>query len=273
MAMVELNLLRSAGRLIHEQQRELPQMDELCGAFWATVALRAAGHGAFDGEPVEQELTALTAGTAISTKAYDEHLPPGEAHRNDYDRPLPRTEVVAEVGTSATGVGRAVETLSAGRLAAVPVHGPWTGGRLRELIALAIEHDAEALLANLETGHLWEPAADAAALLDYLMEGAVTVADHSWPVGHFVGLIGLAGGPGGELAIVADTYRSQGYGGIHLQPLDRLAASLDREGGSGGGVIVAIEAWRRAALAEAIAGIGLELEWWDNGSLDLGPIG
>ena len=47
--------------LLTEQRADLPQCDELCGAFWAANALRASGFA------VTQEAAALVAGSVLST--------------------------------------------------------------------------------------------------------------------------------------------------------------------------------------------------------------
>ena len=55
-------LTRGADRLLELHAAELPQKDELCGCFWATLALRLHGEG-----PVEQDDVALLAGSAITS--------------------------------------------------------------------------------------------------------------------------------------------------------------------------------------------------------------
>ena len=61
--------------LLHE--REMPQKDQLCGAFWGALTLSAAGYRA------SQEEVALLAGTTLAQGDPAEWLPPGAAPRND----------------------------------------------------------------------------------------------------------------------------------------------------------------------------------------------
>ena len=96
---------------------EMPQKDQLCGAFWGTLALAAAGHRA------DQDEVALRAGTSLATGDPSEWLPPGASPRTDYRLAIPVAEDEPSSGTSATGVARAVEELSEGALAVVPVAG------------------------------------------------------------------------------------------------------------------------------------------------------
>ena len=51
--------------------RELPQKDQLCGAFWGALALAANGY------PADQDGVALRAGTTLAEGDPSEWLPPG----------------------------------------------------------------------------------------------------------------------------------------------------------------------------------------------------
>ena len=57
--------------VLHE--REMPQKDQLCGAFWGALTLSAAGHR------TNQEEVALLAGTTLAEGDPAEWLPPGAA--------------------------------------------------------------------------------------------------------------------------------------------------------------------------------------------------
>jgi len=69
-------LTRGADRLLELHAAELPQKDELCGCFWATLALRLHGE-----ESVEQDDVALLAGSAITSHGHQHVLPLGQAGR------------------------------------------------------------------------------------------------------------------------------------------------------------------------------------------------
>jgi hypothetical protein len=79
-------LTRGADRLLELHAAELPQKDELCGCFWATLALRLNDEG-----PVEQDDVALIAGSVITSHGSAHLLPCGQARRNDYRLELPVT--------------------------------------------------------------------------------------------------------------------------------------------------------------------------------------
>jgi hypothetical protein len=247
--------------LLHE--REMPQKDQLCGAFWGALALSAAGH------QTSQEEVALLAGTTLAEGDPAEWLPPGAAPRNDYTSDLPFSPEGASAGTSAAGVARGIEELSGGALSVVPVAGPWTMETVVSLIEIAADSAPECILiANLRTGWLWGSHAPARLMLDHLVGRTVEAPQSDWDCGHFLSLAGYVRGPGGVLVALRDTYPQLGLGGYHLQPSGALAAALERGDGLEGGVLCACDARAAEALATRLGEAGFELRHWDNGSPD-----
>ena len=172
---------------------------------------------------------------------------------------LPVTEDDDASGTSAHGVVRAVEEIAAGRLAALPVTGLGAPG-VRALLRAAAEGTtplrSSRTCRRARSGDRTRRAAQLAAYLERGDLGAGPPAD--WSVGHFVGLVGLDEGRAGALVMVADTYPAIGLGGVHLQPVEAVAAALD-----GRGVLVIAEPDVARRVADAAGGSG---ELWDNGS-------
>ena len=220
-----------------EMHRELmPQKDNLCGAFWGTLVLTAAG---LDG--VDQDLVALESGTLLPEGGEPPPLA-GVESRVDYRLDLPLAPR-AESGTSGRGLAIAIGHLSGGRLAAVPVAGPWTAETVAGLVSL----DAQMpLIANIDTGADDGPAAE-------------------WSVGHFVNPVAVQRGRGGAVVTVRDTYPALG-GGVHLQPASRFAAALRRDDGREGGVLCVCDAGRADGLEHELAARGLQVRHWDNGT-------
>jgi len=247
-------LTRGADRLLELHAAELPQKDELCGCFWATLALRLNGE-----EPIEQDDVALVAGSVITSHGSVHLLPLGQEGRNDYRLELPVTGDDASSGTSAHGVALAVSELTDGRLAACPVSGLDVAG-VRAVLRAAAEATAPVvLIANVQTGAFWGSHASAAQVAAYLERGALDAGpEPDWSVGHFVALIGLSEGRAGALVTVADTYPVLGAGGVHLQPVEAVAAALE-----GRGVLVVAEAEVARRVADVAGGLA---ELWDNGS-------
>jgi hypothetical protein len=248
--------------LLHE--REMPQKDQLCGAFWGALVLSAAGHAA------SQEEVALRAGTTLAEGDPAGWLPPGASPRTDYEATIPVASDGASAGTSATGVARSIEELSGGALAVVPVAGPWSAETVVSLVEIAAGAQEECvLIANLRTGHLWGSRPPARLLLDYLQGRPVEAPPPDWDCGHFLTLAGCVRGRG-ALVVLRDTYPRLGWDGYHLQPAAAVAAALARGDGHEGGVLCALPAPSAEGLAKRLGEAGLGLRHWDNGTPDEG---
>src|SRR6476469_4766690 len=233
----------------------MPQKDNLCGAFWGALVLTAAGLDA-----VDQGLGALESGTRLPEGGEPPPLA-GVESRLDYRLVLPLAPK-ADCGTSGRGLATAIEHLSNGRLAAVPVAVPWTAETVADLVSL----DAQMpLIANIDTGALWGASAGRWQVQLHLDTGADDGPAADWAVGHFVNPVAVQRGRGGAVVTVRDTYPSLG-GGIHMQPASRFAAALRRNDGHEGGVLCVCDADRAAGLEHDLAARGLQVRHWDNGT-------
>lgn len=264
---LELKLLAGARELLQTHAAELPQRDDLCGAFCGALALSAAGIGQHDGEPADQDAVARAAGTVVSRIPDVSVLPHGERGRRDYRIAPPLIDDASVSGTNCAGVLRGIERISDGQLAAIPYSGPWSAASLDALFdALAALARPATLIANVATRHLWGGAPSAGALLAYLLDGVDEAPLPDWDVGHFVCVFARTSGPGGALYGVADTYRSLGREGVHVQPRERLARALARPGMAPGGMIAVVARADAGAVRSALAPSGLREGIWDNGS-------
>jgi hypothetical protein len=265
---LDVTFLAGARKLLLIHARELPQRDDLCGAFCGALALRAAGIEDFDGGPLDQDAVALAARSTVSRHANLDSLPNGEQGRRDYRLSLPMTDDGARSGTTAAGLLRAIEELAGGSLTAIPYAGPWSEATLAGLFDLAAaQAHAVTLVANFATRHLWGAGASAEELLGHLFEGTLDGPPPDWDVGHFACIVGRVRGPAGDLYGVADTYPSLGRAGVHLQPAQRLAAAIERRDMPAGGVIVVASAQDAAVVRTGAAALGLLEGVWDNGSV------
>jgi len=270
----ELTLLPGARELLAAHSRELPQRDDLCGAFCAALALRAAGVEDRDGELVDQDDVALAAGSIVSAQPNIEILPLGELGRRDYRLAIPTVENSAVSGTTAAGLRRAVQALSGGKLVAIPYSGPWTAGSLRGLFDLlcGLPHPVT-LVANFATRHLWGARPSISQLLGYLYDGEQDGPPPDWDVGHFACVVGRIQGPGGSLYCIADTYPSLGIGGLHLQPQERLALAVERRDMPAGGMFVLATAADAPVVRAGTEALGLDESLWDNGTVTAETLG
>jgi hypothetical protein len=269
---LELTLLPGARTLLEVHARELPQRDDLCGAFCGSLALNAAGLSERGGEPLDQDAVAVLAGSFVSRVPDTSALPAGEHGRRDYRITPPMLDDASVSGTNCAGVLRAVQELSDERLCALPYAGPWSGAALAGLFdAVAALARPATLIANVSTRHLWGSSPSVAQLLGLLLDGTDEGPAPDWDVGHFVCVFGRIGGPGGELYGVADTYPALGVRGVHVQPRDRLARALARPGMAPGGMIAVVAREDAAAVRAAADSCGLQESAWDNGTLTAAP--
>ena len=264
----EITLLPGARTLLALHARDLPQRDDLCGAFCASLALRAGGIEEFRGDPVDQDAVALAAGSIVSAVTDLAILPFDEQGRRDYRLEIPTVQDSAVSGTTAGGLVDAVRELSGGRLAAIPYRGPWTAESLEGIFELACGLTRPVtLVANFATRHLWGARPGIDELLGYLFEGRQDGPAPDWDVGHFACVVGRVKGPRGTLYCVADTYPSLGSGGVHLQPAERLALAVERRDMPAGGIIVVTASQDAAAVRSRAADMGLLTGVWDNGTV------
>jgi hypothetical protein len=273
-AELELRLLAGSRALLELHARELPQRDDLCGAFCAALALHGAGIDAHAGEPIDQDAAALAAGTVVSRIPDLAALPYDERGRRDYRITPPLVDAEIESGTNCAGVVRALEQLSDGRLEAIALQGPWTLATLDGLFELLAELDRPtSLIANVSTRELWGSRARFDQLLGYLLAGELDGPPPDWDVGHFVCVLARTRGPGGSLYTLADTYPSLGRAGVHQQPRERLARALERPGKTPGGVLAVVASEDAAAVHDGVSRLGLREGVWDNGSLPAERLG
>src|SRR5436305_1859798 len=153
---IEMTLLAGAQRMLELHARELPQRDDLCGAFCGALALGAAEIGRDAAALLDQDAVALAAGSVVSPLRDAGTLPHGEAGRRDYRLAIPEIDDPEVSGTTAAGVRDAIERLSEGRLCVIPYAGPWSAATLAGLFELAAGLARPAsLIANFATHHLW----------------------------------------------------------------------------------------------------------------------
>src|SRR5260370_28832859 len=129
------------------------QKDTLWGPFWAARVLRDAGYSIWDGEPIDEDIVALRAGTVLPAANDGSDVPPGAASRTAYRHSLP-VAPVDESGTSARGLAEVIEAASDGELRCVPLRGAWDAKRVERLGGDAHGMGAR-LIGNGRTGRLW----------------------------------------------------------------------------------------------------------------------
>lgn len=257
-----------AKAVLASQLRERQQKDELCGAFWAAVAVTA-----LTGQMATQDDAAFAAGTLLSAGGGSlDDLPPGAASRSDYLREIATTADRRLAGTSPRGLVRAVGSLTEGTLTAVPLRGPWREKSVEALADFVLDGGEAVAILNVATRYLWHSHLSLLDVTAYLDGADDTYPDSEWQVGHYVAIVGslTADETGGRrLLLCADTYPGLGAQGLHPQPASRLAAGLNRDGSAtSGGVIVVVPSDRAVSVRTWAAEAGVAAGYWDNGVPD-----
>lgn len=269
----DLSLFPGGERLVAEHQAELPQKNDLCGAFWGCLALRQQGYDRTpdDGDVLDQDSVGTRAGSTLPLRPEEEELPPGEEGRTDYRLEFPLMEDTKKSGTSIQGAIRAVGAISEGGLDAVTVSGPFETDDVRRIFAVMREvGEPGAVVLNVGTRYFWSAHASEAQLAEYLATGDPAVGpDPDWDVGHFVGAAGTVQGAAGELVLICDTYPTLGPGGLHFQPIENVAHALRRPDIPGdGGLVLYLPSEAAAEARDRLAAQGFTIGMWDNGSPD-----
>jgi hypothetical protein len=252
-------------------ERAGSQGDNLCGAFWANLALNSFVGTGF---PDEEEV-ALAAGTVVPDGPTPGDCVPwmgaGPVKPTwPYRLDLPVAAAGSGAGTSAAGVAIAVAGLSGGRLRALPIRADqWTGALVVDLVVGLSELGPAPILAvaNVQTGFLRGSMMALEEALAHLTLGSpLSDIRAEWDVGHFLSLAGLVTGPVSKLVVVRDTYKALGWNGYHLQSPDGLAAALHRDGSGSGGVLLIVTDDLVGPVRAIVGRLSVREELWDNGS-------
>lgn len=227
----------SAREILDAHSAALPQPDQLCGPFSASVALAGILD---DAVPSVVEL-ALASGSQVWPGDLAGARPPGVlVDRRGWDS-LPTAVSPDRAGTDAAGLGEGIGTVCNGRVAVIPVAAPNADDLRRLLGHLTVGSLQFALLANLRTG---------------------VIVESDWDVGHFVILWGFDDTT--DDVAVADTYAELGTAGMppgcRLVKADSLADAMRVDGGRG--LLMLVRTEMHDVALELVAGLGLNTDPW-----------
>lgn len=223
-----------AGAIVAALDSALPQPDQLCGPFSASIALTAV---VGDDAPDVTAL-AIASGSAIWPGAAVSARPPGTPRITDGWDCLPRAASIDTAGTTAAGLATGIETSTERRVAVVPIMGPGAEG-LRLLLARLTDVQFRfGLVANVHTAELTE---------------------FDWSVGHFVTILGMDTVE--DVVAVADTYRELGVPGMppgcRTVPTDALASSMSERG-----LLLVVDNDDRSAALDLTRSLDLRNDVW-----------
>lgn len=270
---LEFVLLPGAERVVPFHRAAGQQPDNLCGPYWISTLLLAAGVDRTPPGGLSPEMAARSARTLVPAEGDPRSwVPRGETPRPDYRLPIPSTSDPSTSGTSVDGMIAAVEELSAGTHRFLPLSGVRAGG----FDAAAVESLVELLLArpsweavpvlNVRTRPLWGTRLRLADALAYLAGEEIAPPEAEWDVGHFLTIAGILRGARRSLLVLRDTYPSFGWDGHHLQPPEAVAAALRRDDGRSGGCLLFVRSSDVAEAERDLRQRGFDVNPWDNGT-------
>ncbi|MEM0235808.1 DUF6885 family protein [Thermofilum sp.] len=272
------------------------QKEETCGLYALTYILRGLGYRSHNGIDIDEDYLSYLARTRISpeeenlrkevfTKILYGEMGPEEAIRRYWKivrkYELPTTINPAELGTSAEGVKYALETVTNGELAGVPIPSRrgnevyFTEDKFLNLINLLVENintwKYQAIL-NWQTGKLVNIVArfHDIFLVLFSKDPLMAIGLNPWRVGHFVSLAGFVkvyqNNENRTYFLIRDSYKNAGYMGYHVQPINRVREALVRDDGREGGILLIVRKEIAKEVENAIKDIGLTVGLWNNGT-------
>ncbi|MBY4128537.1 hypothetical protein HQO83_09060 [Rhodococcus fascians] len=223
-----------ASTIVSELDHVLPQPDQLCGPFSASVALTAV----MGDDAPDVTALAVASRSAIWPGEIDSGRPPGTPRLTDGWDVLPRAASIDSAGTTAAGLAEGIETATDHRVAVVPVMGPATDGLRALLDRLGDRPFRFGLVANVHTGKLTE---------------------FDWNVGHFAIVWGFD--PIADVIAIADTYRELGAPdmppGCRTVSTDAVAAAMSERG-----LLLIVDSQDRHAAVSLVRSLELRHDVW-----------
>ncbi|MBD2460375.1 hypothetical protein H6G89_04895 [Oscillatoria sp. FACHB-1407] len=259
----QIEWLPGSLRLMEPHQIAGQQPDNLCGPYWVSILLKA--YGVSDIDPAR--LGQLAGSVLPIGDDPQQWVPPGASSRQDYAIALP-TCPPALGGTSALGLMEATLKASSGGYALIPLQTTWTAPQVETLLRLchSFSHWEAVPLANVRTGSFWGSRLSLKDAIAHLEGNPIQPSPADWSVGHFVTLAGIVKGTTRSLVIVRDTYPILGWDGYHLQPPEAIAASLNRDDGTEGGIFLFVATHHQPDVEQQCRQQGWAIEPWDNGT-------
>lgn len=202
-----LHRFTGATALLSALEHALPQPDQLCGPFSASVALAAV----LDDDIPDITAIAVASGSTIWPGEFHAARPPGSPRITDGWDALSTSESIEAAGTSAAGLAAGIEAATGNRVLVVSIAQPGASEVSLLLTRLADARFRFGLLANVHTGGLTE---------------------FDWNVGHFVTIWGFDAAE--DTAAIGDSYRELGSRtmppGCRTVPVAALAAAMSERG-------------------------------------------
>lgn len=264
-----------------------------CGAFALMYLLEPLGFAQHDGNSLTAEdyLAHLASvviedsevgpSAAVAAKVTSGELTEAEAlaafPMTWYRYPVRHSADEAILGTSPTGIARAIALATHGALVSLPLasrtddgtvqltEARW--GELLDLLADRIHDWRWHAILNYQLIELLKPDLPVFTFDNLrLPDPTAVVPLDDWDVGHFVGLGGIWTGGDEPWLLLLDTFKQRGFNGYQPQPAELMRRGLVRCDGRGGGVQLVLPRDCLDAAVHEVRRLGIEPRMWHNGS-------
>lgn len=194
-----------------------------------------------------------------------------------YRYPVKSSSDEAMLGTSPSGVARAVALGTEGGLVSLPVPARRADGsiqlteaiwhKLLNLLTLKIDVWNWHAIINYQLTSTLNPEHFAYTKENLQLKDPTSVIPlDDWDAGHFVGIGGLWTGSNQTWLLLLDSAKHRGFSGYQPQPAEMIRQGLIRSDGRGGGIHLIIESEHLKKAHKELSALEIEFEMWSNGS-------
>lgn len=194
-----------------------------------------------------------------------------------YRYPVQSSLNEAELGTSPSGVARAIALGTQGALVSLPIPARRSDGsiqlsesiwnQLLNLLASNIDIWNWHAIFNYQLTSTLDPTHPTYTIENLQLEDPTSVIPlDDWDAGHFVGVGGLWTGSNQPWLLLLDSAKHRGFNGYQPQPGELLRRGLVRSDGRGGGVHLILESKHLQRAHRELIALGIEFAMWSNGS-------
>ena len=194
-----------------------------------------------------------------------------------YRYPVQSSLDEATLGTSPSGVARAIALGTQGALVSLPIPARRGDGSIQlnevvwhellNLLALKIDVWNWHAILNYQLTSTLNPVHLAYTKENLQLKDPTSVIPlDDWDAGHFVGVGGLWTGSNQPWLLLLDSAKHRGFNGYQPQPGELLRQGLIRSDGRGGGIHLILESEHLEKAHRDLKALELEFSMWSNGS-------
>jgi hypothetical protein len=194
-----------------------------------------------------------------------------------YRYPVQSSQDEEMLGTSPSGIARAIALGTQGALVSLPIPARRGDGSIQldevvwhellNLLALKIDVWNWHAILNYQLTLTLNPAHLAYSKENLQLKDPTSVIPlDDWDAGHFVGVGGLWTGSNKPWLLLLDSAKNRGFNGYQPQPGELLRQGLIRRDGRGGGIHLILESGYLEKALRDLRALEIEFMMWSNGS-------